>query len=336
MPFQVVFNTVQIGLPAVVLLSAGEDRFVACGNTVFLEGEVDIVENLAGHTILWEQMVGVPVVLSDPNSLATSYSFVERSDKTFRLWLDKGEIYQQFKDISIFHTPKSEMVMGLSNSKLTKNLPAADVVECTSISGSLTFTVPAPELGQPDRTPCQPSGEPPTGGILFDFSVTWTVPDTKTELIPLFLDSQLFYADSDTSASPRYTDLPGSVVTHQFFPGGELELKRYYIVTRYDVAGEIITGQSCTVDYTGIQIPLAHVIDDNPISMGLSNPSIELVKYGNIFVENISDVSMGLSNPSIEIINYSNIYLESVSATEMGLSNPAINITRFDPTGIGS
>ena len=83
-------------------------------------------------------------------------------------------------------------------------------------------------------------------------------------------------------------------------------------------------------------MPVAHVIDDNPIIMGLSNPSIELIKYGNIYLENISDVSMGLSNPSIEIINYGNIFLEQSSVTEMGLSNPAINITRFDPTGIGS
>ena len=336
MPFQVVFNTVQIGLPPVVLLSAGEDRNVACGDTVFLEGVVDIPENLAGHTILWQQIAGVPVVLSDPNSLSTSYSFVERSDKTFRLWIDKGETYQQFKDISVFHTPKSVCTMSLANSTLVKQLPVADIVECGTISGELTFSVPQPQLDQQDATPCQVTGEPPTAGIDFNFSVSWTVPNTKTELVPHFLDTQLFYADTDTSASPRYTDAPGSIVTHSFFPGGENELKTYYVVTRYEVAGVIITGQSCTVDYTGIQIPGIHAIDDTPLSMSLSDSTINLVKYGNLFLENESLNKMSLSNSSIQIVNYGNIALENACSSQMALSNSAINIIRYDPTGIGS
>lgn len=336
MPFQVVFNTVQIGLPPVTLLSAGENRNVACGNTIFLEGTVDIVENLSGHDILWEQIAGVPVVLSSTNTLATSYSFVERSDKIFRLWLDKDTDFAQFKEISIFHTPTSVMDMSLSNSTVAIGV-IADFVECATISGFLTFfaDIPSP-TGPQDVTPCQPNGGIPTTGILFDFSVTWTVPDAKTDLIPHFLDSQLFYADSDIPASPRYTDAPGSVVTHHFLPGGENELKRYYILTRYSVAENIFIGQSCVVDYTGTKIPAGHVVDDR-MKMVLSNSSIERINYSNFFLVNISPASMALGNSSIGRINYTNNFLNNLaSATEFGLSNSAINITRFDPTGIGT
>lgn len=338
MPFQVVFNTVQIGLPTVTLLSAGSDRNIACGNLINLEGTVDILENLPGHAILWEQTAGVPVVLTSPNTLATSYSFVERSDKIFRLWLDKGTDFQQFKEVSIFHTPQSDVYMGLSNSETMVTLEA-DVVTCNDIVGELTVDVGYPNPDGPvDRTPCQLSGDPALTGLDFDFVVSWTVPTTKPEMVTYFMDSQLFYADSETSASPRYTDLPGTVVEHHFTPGGENELKRYYIVTRYKIAGRIVTGRSCTVDYTtGITIPSAHAVDDK-VSLSLTNSSTEIVRHTSIRLT-VPDTAreMRLSNPTTQIIRYRNIIEESLSVVPaMRLSASTINIVRYDPTGIGS
>jgi hypothetical protein len=338
MPFQVVFNTVQIGLPTVVLLSAGSDRNVACGSTVNLEGVVDIPENLPGHNILWEQTAGIPVTFSNPNSLVTSYSFTERSDKGFRLWIDKGTPFQQFKEVFIFHTPTSVCQMSLSNSATIRELKA-DIVDSSSIIGQLTVgdTPPSPD-GPVDRSPCQAGGDAPISGINFDLIVSWTVPTTKPEMVPFFLDTQLFYADSDTSASPRYTTAPGSVVEHHFLPGGENELKRYYVVTRYKIGGQIITGQSGEVDFTGFTIPTAHLIDDKA-SIQLSNSSTEVTRYTSIILIGTTVTGqMRLSAGEIEIQRYIPTKLEGPLSIQqvMRLSNSAINIIRFDPTGIGS
>jgi len=134
MSFQVTFNTVQLGIPKVVLLSAGTDTFVACGSIVSLTGIVDIPENLPGHAILWEQVAGVDVVLSATDTITTSYTFVERSDKVFRLWIDKGLPEQQFKEVSIFHTPTSTFGLSFGNTSSFRRIPIADVVECSTIS----------------------------------------------------------------------------------------------------------------------------------------------------------------------------------------------------------
>lgn len=334
MPFQVVFNTVQIPLPPVVLLTAGDVLNVACGTTVTLTGVVDKPENLPGHTIEWVQLDGVPVTLSDPNSLITSYAFTERSDKLFRLFIDRGTPEEQFKDVFVFHTPTSVANLKLPNAAYKRNIPAADFVECSTITGELTLVIGHPS-DTVDRTPCSSTGEKPTTGIDFDFTISWVVPTAKPELIPHFLDSQLFYADTDTIASPRYTDPPGSTVTHSFFPGGENELKRYYILTRYNVSGNIIEGKSCIVDYTTIQIPAVHVIDDKT-TIKLGNSGFERVNYGNIFEKEFSNSIISLANVGLNVNRFDNKGEFTESNGILSLSNAGINIIRYDPSGIGS
>lgn len=337
MAFQVVFNITQIPLPPVVLITAGEDRNVACGNIVNLLGVVDKPENLPGHSILWEQLAGVSVILSNPTSLITSYSFIERSDKIFRLWVDKGKSYQQFMDISIFHTPKSDAATYLSNSTYIIKLPIPDVVECSSISGIMTVSVLPPLLGQPDRTQCQPDGGPPVSGANFSLSISWTVPNSISQIIPNFIETELFYADTNTPVlNAKYPDAPGSVVTHVFATGGELELKTYYVVSRYDVGGRMLTGKSCVIDFTTLPIPALHSIDDEMREISLSNSYTTLIKFTNSVFINVSDASINLSDSTVNIIKFGNITQSGSSNISSSLSNTAINISRFDPTGIGT
>lgn len=342
MGFQVVFNTTQLGIPQVVLISAGEDTFVACGSTVGLLGVVDIPANLPGHAILWEQLTGTPVVLSNTDTLGTSYPFVERSDKTFRLWIDKGLPEQQFKDVAVFHTPLTRVGQRITKGNSQRHIPHGDFVVCNTISGVLAPFIPIPRLGQQDRSPCQPDGGPPTSGIDFDFSVTWTVPDSETALIPFLIQSELFYVDTGLPVpNSVYLNVdfpPGSVVTHSFFPGGENELKRYYVETTYSVADNIIKNQSCEVDYTTTALPALHVIDDNPIILGLLNPRRTILRYANSkkTTYDIKGTSFSGHLSNFRRLTPTVLSYTPYSRTNTTFSGIRINIIRFDSSGIGS
>ncbi len=345
MGFQVVFNTTQLGIPQVVLLSAGEDTFVACGSVVNLQGVVDIPANLPGHAIVWEQLAGTPVVLSSTDTLATSYPFVERSDKVFRLWIDKGLPEQQFKEVSVFHTPLSQYSITHSYVNAKVGLPDADVVICGTLSSALNATIPITVIDQQDRSPCQPNGDPPTAGINFNLDVTWTVPTAKTELIPFFTQSEVFYADTGVPvANSIYLNVdypPGTVVIHSL-PNGENERKRYYIETTYviNTANNTTKGISCVTDGTGFNLPSLHVIDDEPMVITHTMPHITLQRFTNpsqtVYDEK---AQISFSQPIVsDVSRYTGVYRSGDTETvrSISFSHSRINITRFDSSGIGS
>ena len=104
MPFQVSFSTKSTPKGIINSFSAGPDQVVVCDTTVFLEAVVD--GDLDGHTIIWEQVSGDPVIFNTPlNQFAINYTTANFQDKTFRFTIDKGTGIEQFDEVIMFSTP---------------------------------------------------------------------------------------------------------------------------------------------------------------------------------------------------------------------------------------
>ena len=141
MPFQIVLQTYKQNRGLINSFTAGPDQLVLCENIINLEATVD--GNLFGHTIEWEQIAGNPVTLLNPNTLTPSYVEVDTTEKTFRFYIDRGTVFEQFDDITVFSKPVSNTTYQQGKTKFRKFLEV-DEVECSSIQASFTTTAPPP------------------------------------------------------------------------------------------------------------------------------------------------------------------------------------------------
>lgn len=93
----------------IVILSAGEDQYATCANTVYLEATIR--GNTSGHTFLWELIEGTstpPIVLTQTSQTQAFYfASPFTTDLKFRYWIDKGKVNQQYKDVIVYSTPVS-------------------------------------------------------------------------------------------------------------------------------------------------------------------------------------------------------------------------------------
>lgn len=94
-------------LPLVGIISAGTDTSSLCGNTVPLIGSVLGNNDPSRLSFLWEQIDGPAVVIDDPTSMVTFYTYNQSSDRTFRLWANKGQLNQAYDDVTVYGTPSS-------------------------------------------------------------------------------------------------------------------------------------------------------------------------------------------------------------------------------------
>jgi hypothetical protein len=95
-------------------VSAGPNQYAVCSTSITLTATV--LGNLVGHTLLWEQISGntLGVTISGPtNTLSLSYTNAvppgSFSDKTWRLWIDKGSLHQMYSDVVVFGTPTDQV-----------------------------------------------------------------------------------------------------------------------------------------------------------------------------------------------------------------------------------
>lgn len=317
MPFQVAFSYKKNEPPALTLITAGEDQQVSCGDTITLTAIVDDEDNLPGHTLEWEQLTGPPVVLSCPTCLITTYPLVDKSEKTFRFWIDRGiPLKEQYDDVGIFHTPT------------TTNPKQAQTAESF---GAVFVPASSPECSSIVRTPPPPdlqSSEVTTGLLL-----VWDEVE-RVNLRPFVTQYTVYESGipvqtTDVNA-PREYD-------------GALELV-YQIFTELVVNGQYSSEFSCEADFSNED--LIRVIDDYTPHQGQSaDPRIfSRTNYGNVVINN-ADVSVipkqsQTAEPhSFSRTNYGNVVINnadiSVTPKQAQTAIPVVNITRFSSGGIG-
>lgn len=116
-PSPTVTPTPSLSMGNVGIVSAGTDTSSLCSTVVPLVGSIS--GGSGGNlTILWEQISGPAVVINDPSALSTYFTYSTSSDRTFRLWVNKGSANQAFDDVTVFGTP-SDYVTYVSASPTT-------------------------------------------------------------------------------------------------------------------------------------------------------------------------------------------------------------------------
>lgn len=95
-------------MPA-AMVSAGQDLTSLCANQVTLFGTFISDEPIENYTFLWEQLSGPLVTIDNPTSLVTTYSYGVTTDRSFRLWCNKGLPNQTWDDVTVFGTPSENI-----------------------------------------------------------------------------------------------------------------------------------------------------------------------------------------------------------------------------------
>lgn len=116
-------------MPA-AMVNAGQDLTSLCANQVTLTGTFISSEPIENYAFLWEQLSGPLVALNNPTSLVTSYSYTQTTDRTFRLWCNKGQPNQTWDDVTVFGTPSESMSPGLDG---------VGVAQATSLTSAIVL-----------------------------------------------------------------------------------------------------------------------------------------------------------------------------------------------------
>jgi hypothetical protein len=313
-PFQVVNTSKKLPRFKVTLISAGPDQLIFCGDTVYLQAIVDNPTLLDGHTMLWEQLEGPPVPLATPHQIATSYPFVETTDKKFRFWLDKGTLVEQYADMEVWHTPKSVVhTTSLGHEVVVWGVPS-DPIPCDTFNAIIDTIIPPVDGNHYDSVP-----------VTFNVLITWD--------IPAYVDGQPFITQYIVyeNGSPVAT-IP--VSEPREYIGG---LNTYSILTEYNIRQQYSSAMSCEKDFSGLIIPSLHVVDDTLGKLPLGSETNITTRYSNIKTGTESIMNLtNLGTPWGSTIRYSNIKTGTESI--MNLTNLGASwgsSTRFDPGGIG-
>lgn len=319
MPLTLLYSYAVKPPPPVILITAGDDQQIACAATIFLTAVVDIPSNLPGHTLEWEQTSGTTVILSCTDCLATSFSSVDQTNKTFRFWLDRNKPYEQYDDVAIDYTPTSAAPMqghqASPNSNAFIKQTPYDIVVCESIL--VSGNPPPPELESTDV---------PASVIL-----VWDEPtaDGLESYITLYT---VYENDINVSENqPNDLSYEGAIPAV------------YKIQTDFFVNGQPSTSTSCERDFLNdLPYPSLVVIDDlSPSQSHIADPTVTVVKYSNIGIfDSISDepAQSHIADPELTLVRYANIGIFdplSVSPKQSHVASPVVNITRFDSGGIG-
>jgi hypothetical protein len=311
MPFQVVNTSKKLPRFGVTLISAGDDQLIFCGDTVYLEARVDDPSKLEGHSLLWEQLEGAPVPLATPYQIATTYPFVETTDKVFRFWINKGTLVEQYRDVNIFHTPRAVCDIVIPNASVIRIVPS-DPVPCDSITVEIVEHIPVPDGGHDDNV-----------SVIYDIVIEWGLP-TDPDLLPLLIQTVLY-----ENGIPVYTALPSDP---REYIGGT---NTYSVLAEFNVRGQYSSEMSCIKDFTGLTLPDMRVINDTTEPLGLSNINTQYTRYTNAMVQTESLTEYGLSNVNYSVIQYSQLVNAGELTTYTSIGDGTVTIERFDPGGIG-
>ena len=140
MPFQVSFSHRSTPVGIIESFTAGPDQLVICDPTVFLSAIV--IGDLAGHTILWEQIDGTAVTFLTPlNQFDISYTTATFDDKAFRFYIDKGTAFEQFDDVNMFSAPTFPYYGGVPDQNCNINFGTG--LHCNQPVVEETYAFPA-------------------------------------------------------------------------------------------------------------------------------------------------------------------------------------------------
>jgi hypothetical protein len=192
MPFFIATSYRNLVQPAVDSVFAGDDILAICDNSSTLTATV--VGDLAGRTILWEQISGSPVSFSTPtNQLTASFTAFNFDDKVFRFTVDKNLSSEKFDEITVFGTPTEKVAHPIQQSSasfIKHPTPVASII--VALESTPQTVVYCKDLSNP--------------------VLIWTMPDTTVQVldfdIQFKLNSGPWTTEATTSPSSRmYTPL---------------------------------------------------------------------------------------------------------------------------------
>jgi len=331
MPFQISYSTRQQTFSPVVLVTAGEDQLHICSPTLQLEGVV--IGNLAGHTVEWEQTDGTPVTIHNPNSIVTGFDQVDDTDKSFRLYIDRGLPIEQFDDVTILKTPTSYSDGAFNNDQQYLKFEIdPQPVESDDITAFVSVVMPPPTNVQ---------GEELGASIVVE--VTWEHPINTIyqQYIAQYkvVENTLVVDDIPDVPISTAGDGLGLPTETKFYAGTFAD---YRIDTYYNIAGVEYVRESETKNFSALTVPLVKGYNDNA-GLQAFNPDqqhFERTNFSNIVLnpDSMGNGSLRMGNNYFSKVNYSNIVINEESMGN-GAFNPdaqSINITRYDPSGVGS
>lgn len=322
MPIQVIATYVKIPPPPVDLLTAGDDIFPFCDLTVTLLAIVDPLENLQGHTILWEQLSGTTVTLDTPTEISTTYTKIvnDQTDKEFKVTIDKGIPNEEQSDVVIVYATPTSLTESSCPSEPWYGT-AFDVIDVINASAQPLIPEPAGIIN-PDVT------------TIDQILISWdTVPDVTLQP---YLTSVTLY-ESVFAGSPEnytYTEVATIPSDGTFEYIGDSLI--YYLRTDFDVDGNLSWGRGVQNDHRDVIISPVHVVDDKVNDMALTS-SYEVTKFYNLrffYVDNMpSSAITGDGGITDRYINK----LEEVPAdlSYSGFASDNAVVFRTDPGGIG-
>lgn len=313
MPIQVVATYKKIPPPPVDLVTAGEDVFPLCDLEIFLQAIVDPLPNIQGHTILWEQIEGTPVILSSTDTLNTSYLQIpnDETDKHFRITIDKDLPEEQSDVVIVYATPTS-LIQGSISKNDTSHYTPSDPVPCDSIVVTTSAIVPIPTPVRDDDV-----------AVTEVFDVSWDLPEDP--LLQPFIEEMILYENG----TPVATYLPTDTLTYS--GGPEL----YNILTNFLVNGHPSSADSCVKDFTAVAVPSVRVIDDLIDSVGFSAPEVTFKSFPNL-VQSAQDIqNTDFSVAESIVARFINSYQNVVESQASGFKTGTTIIERTDPGGIG-
>ena len=333
MPYQIGFSHRQRLFSQVTLRTAGEDQTHICTPTIYLEGIVD--GDLSGHTIEWEQIGGSLVTLINGTTLTPHFDAVDSTDKTFRLWLDRGTPFEQFDDVRILKTPTDFCSTGFNDNQPSITLGFdPSPVDCSDITAFVNVSVPPPT---------SLTGEEPGNSIVVE--VSWEHPIDNTRFLPyieqykVIENGTLEVMALPPAPIPDAGDGTGPPSGTKQYDG---TFATYRVDTYYNISGMKFVRESCTQDFSTLPQPLVKAYNDNvpAVSYSPDQQNFSRVRFGFIFRTGEDPLSVTF-NPDQQNINITRYSFLSVSegsdpvSTTFNSEQPYINITRYGGSGIG-
>lgn len=188
MPFFIATSYRNLVQDAVDSVFAGDDILAICDNSSTLTATV--VGDLAGRTILWEQISGSPVSFSTPtNQLTASFTAFNFDDKEFRFTVDKNLPSEKFDEITVFGTPTEKVAYPIQQSTASLiNNPTPVATMIVALESVPRTVIYCKDLSNP--------------------VITWTMPDTAHVRLLSFdiqfkLNSGPWTTESTTSPTSR-------------------------------------------------------------------------------------------------------------------------------------
>lgn len=314
MPIQVVATYIRIPLPPVDLVTAGDDQFPICDVSITLTAEVDPIVNFNGHTVIWEQLTGDPIVLINADQLSASYLQVsgDVTDKIFRVTIDLNTAEEQTDEITVFASPTSVLsTLGLHSETLYG--PPSAPVENMQVSADPQF--PDPQNVIDANVPVTPF-----------ITLTWEQ-TSDTTLQPFIVDFDIY--ENDVFVATVLATDPFEYIANQ---------ATYFIKANYNVNQQLSSADNIKQDFTTVPIPNTIVVDDLMDNMSFAKSDVTLISFPNI-VQTFFDISvnMGFGTSSIPFLERYSSKLESVvDASFVSSFGQGENIViRTDPGGIG-